>query len=459
MLNCSFRKPGTPWAATSPGHLGETAQTVSILHLIAVGMRTFKKFFVVPRNCRETLSVAQRFRVALFKNRLGASVKKFNSIEGLRGWLAWTVVFSHIVVASNLYAKGVGLVLDRAGGTSVMIFVIISGFVITHLLIEKHESYGLYIFRRFMRIFPLFAVTCVIGYFSLPVLVEASSRLPWRDAPLFTSHSEAVHSQIAYFWPNFFAHLTMMHGAISENILPRSAIVFNSPAWSFSLEWQFYLVAPLAIVAARRLSVALATITILTALCIAYDFGAFGSFELPSLLFASAPFFAVGIASRIAYPKLAGSLRNPAIVLALLVAQIPLGWDSAPFLIWGCVYATLITDRRHLLPIDEAAMKIASLMLESRFSTLMGTRSYSIYLSHMPVISLILYALTSLFVDLSQTDTFLALLVTVTPLTFAFTCILYITVEKPGVVLGNLISIRKTAANVRTSAAIPRTSN
>jgi peptidoglycan/LPS O-acetylase OafA/YrhL len=383
-------------------------------------------------------------------------VKKFDTIEGLRGWLAWTVVLCHIAYAADIYAKGWGPILKRAGGTSVMVFIIVSGFVITHLLIEKHETYGVYIFRRFMRIFPLFAVTCIIGYFCLPFLVEASSRLPWRDAPSFKFYyefSEIVHSQTAYFWPNFFAHLTMMHGVISDDVLPSSQYVFNSPAWSLSLEWQFYLLAPLAVVAARRLPVALITIGILTVLCIAYDFGAFGSFQQPSLLFASAPFFAVGIGSRIAYPKLAGSLRNPAIVLALLVAQIPLGWQLAPLVVWGLIYTTLITDRRDLQPIDEAVMKFASLMLESRYALFMGRRSYSIYLCHLSLLGLTLYALTSLSADLSKTQAFLALLFTVVPVTFAFSCILYLTVEKPGIVLANRISTRKTAtaANVNRS--------
>jgi peptidoglycan/LPS O-acetylase OafA/YrhL len=59
-------------------------------------------------------------------------------------------------------------------------------------------------------------------------------------------------------------------------------------------------------------------------------------------------------------------------------------------------------------------------------------------------------------IHISQTEAFLSLLVTVTPLTFALACILYLTVEKPGIVLGNLISIRKT--NVREVAAAPRAS-
>ena len=41
--------------------------------------------------------------------------KRFNAIEGLRGWLAWTVVLSHVVQVSNIIAKGVGPMMVRTG--------------------------------------------------------------------------------------------------------------------------------------------------------------------------------------------------------------------------------------------------------------------------------------------------------------------------------------------------------
>jgi len=248
----------------------------------------------------------------------------------------------------------------------------------------------------------------------------------------------------------------MLHGAINDDTLPRAIFVFNNPAWSLSLEWQFYLIAPIVLFIYRRLSVTLITIAVLTALCIAYDFGVFGIFQQRSLLFASAPFFAVGIASRIAYPKFLASLQNPTIVLALLGAQIPLGWELAPFLVWGCVYATLITDRRNLSPIDGVVIRLTSRMLESRPALFTGARSYSTYLCHMSIISLILYALTTFTIMLSSTQMFLVLFFVAFPLTLIFSCILYAVVERPGIALGNLILIRSTVATSQTIAIMPR---
>src|SRR6266550_7747282 len=106
---------------------------------------------------------------------------RFCSIEGARGWLAWTVVLSHVAYASGIYIKGIGPFLGRTGVASVSVFMIISGFVITHLIIQKREPYSIYIFRRFMRIFPLFALTCAIGFFCIPLAATVSDNVTWGD--------------------------------------------------------------------------------------------------------------------------------------------------------------------------------------------------------------------------------------------------------------------------------------
>lgn len=309
-----------------------------------------------------------------------------------------------------------------------------------------------------MRIFPLFLFTCILGYFCTPLLLSALSKIPSTDATALTPDWKCmVHSQTAYFWPNFVTHLIMIHGAVSNGILPCSAIVFNPPAWSLSLEWQFYLVAPLAIIATRKLPIALITIAALTALYISYEFHVFGSFEQRSLLFAATPFFAIGIVSRIVYPKLAGSLRNPAIVLALLGMESPLGWQMAPFVVWGCIYVVLITDRRNLRPLDDTVIAVVSYILESRAALFIGRRSYSIYLCHVPLLCGIFYLLTSVNDRLSHSVEFASLLVTVVPIVFLVSCILYLAIERPGIIVGNIVvkpKVIRITATIRSSSII-----
>src|SRR5262249_18493741 len=139
---------------------------------------------------------------------------------------------------------------------AVLIFIIISGFVITHLTIERPEPYRIYLLRRFMRIFPLFAVACVMGFLTLDLLTAAMARSAWANDPdiprqigVMTSIAESGHK---FLVPHVLIHLTMLHGVVSQNLLPWSDQVFDSPAWSLSLEWQFYLLAPLVILLACR---------------------------------------------------------------------------------------------------------------------------------------------------------------------------------------------------------------
>ncbi|HUN97489.1 MAG TPA: acyltransferase family protein, partial [Bradyrhizobium sp.] len=140
-------------------------------------------------------------------------MKKFYSIEGLRGWLAWIVVLSHLVQTSDVYAHGLGPAALRAGQMAVLVFIIISGFVITHLVTERPEPYGSYLIRRFMRIFPLFAVTCIIGFYASDLRSATLSHVAWADTPEFADRLgwfvNVARSDHDFFWAHVLAHLTM----------------------------------------------------------------------------------------------------------------------------------------------------------------------------------------------------------------------------------------------------------
>jgi peptidoglycan/LPS O-acetylase OafA/YrhL len=381
-------------------------------------------------------------------------MQKFSAVDGLRGWLAWTVVLCHLSLISNIYAKGLGPGLVKAGSASVLVFLIISGFVITHLHLERPEPYGDYLLRRFMRIFPLFAFTCVIGYFTSDIGVYTLSHVPWSAEPGFAPFAISTKeiSELDHQFPgaNALAHLAMMHGTISNNILPFSPFAFNAPAWSLSLEWQFYLVAPFAIALARHPRTFVCFATVIAAFEILHALGLFGSFLLPSFLPGAAGYFVVGIASRLAYPTIAGTVRHPNVILALVTVLIPLGWDAVPILVWVLFLTGLVADRS--APGTSSFARVYQYLLEGRAANYFGSRSYSVYLSHYLII-FICHALWLSWLPTAQKyATFVGVSAMVLPVTLIIAELLYRGIERPGIAFGSrLAQLSKLRAERRLS--------
>ena len=94
---------------------------------------------------------------------------RFLAIEGARAVLAWSVVLWHIAgfAKVNVYTccgpYFPGFLLN--GTLAVYVFMMISGFVITHLVLKSDENYLPYIIRRFFRLWPAHAVCFVLSFF------------------------------------------------------------------------------------------------------------------------------------------------------------------------------------------------------------------------------------------------------------------------------------------------------
>lgn len=360
-------------------------------------------------------------------------MKKFSAIEGLRGWLAWTVVAAHLSYVSGIYMNRPGVIFGRLGLPAVLMFVIVSGFVITHLIVERPEPYRSYLIRRFMRIFPLFAITCAVGIFTFKLQAATLTQTAYENGFAATV-AEIARSDHNFFWGHVLAHLTMLHGAVSDHgFLPYSEYAFNMPAWSISLEWQFYLVAPFVILSIRRPEGMFAVAAAAALLAILSRAEAFGSFDNPSFLPAAAGYFAVGIASRLFYPTMVRTAGHPAMVAALAIVLLPIcNRDTAPLLLWAIVLSGLT-----LAPTDPTFFaRCYRAVLESRAAVYWGSRSYSVYLGHMSVIALCHQLWITIWPAAGSTATFVGVTVLAVPAIMSTAELLYRWVERPGIVLG-----------------------
>jgi peptidoglycan/LPS O-acetylase OafA/YrhL len=144
----------------------------------------------------------------------------YPSLDGLRT----------IAVGIVLCAHG-GVPYFRSGGTGVDVFFVLSGFLITTILITEHGRTGAIDFRnfyarRFLRLAPALILTCGVVAAGMRV---CENRFPGTEIGLSLSYT--ANWAIAFY--NY--HLTWLNHC-----------------WSLSIEEQFYLIWPLIIVSLER---------------------------------------------------------------------------------------------------------------------------------------------------------------------------------------------------------------
>ncbi len=308
-------------------------------------------------------------------------------VQGMRGLTMLVIVLYH----ADLYIPG--------GFASLDAFFVISGFVITGMILRERErtaSFSLVNFytRRIKRLTPALLAT-VIGvlilsiFFVSPIEVQDNTAYTGIGAVFFSANVVVQLTTGDYFGP--WSELNpLMH------------------VWSLSLEEQFYLVFPLILTigwwvgARRKLPVA----QILTAAVfgISLWFALFGVSELPGINPAVFGYFSpVGrtwefaAGSLLAFATQRGlrlSLRQSTIigVVGLILFFVPMWlidssvqypgpWTIAP------VTATLL-----LIVAGFHATNPVSRALASRVMVYTGDRSYSWYLWHWPIIVFALVA-------------------------------------------------------------------
>ena len=115
-------------------------------------------------------------------------------LDALRGLAIVLVLFHNLSFAEHVHSRLFKLwnVLPESGWIGVQIFFVLSGFLITGILVDDRglpRFYGRFYIRRALRIFPLYYALLIVY-----VVLYASRVLQFRIAPL-TAISYATYLQ------------------------------------------------------------------------------------------------------------------------------------------------------------------------------------------------------------------------------------------------------------------------
>lgn len=310
-------------------------------------------------------------------------MKYVREMEGLRGVMALWVVLGH--VATTVGVNSWWFRNKLFNNYAVDVFILLSGFAIAAMLHNKQEDYRTYIARRFLRIFPVYLLFLALSVAIAPITVEI-----WQSAPagfMRENRVDIATETMRHWWPHLIAHVTALHGLIPPSLLPRTDYAFLGQAWSISLEWQFYLVAPFFLAWLAKPRKSLRELLFATAVCVLL--AVIGKVLPAGFLGRSLHEFALGA---LTFEFMLARERRHSTCAAI---SIPLAWaavvavcifwksvDMLPYAIWATVVAAALEAREK----QASGLALVSRFLCTRPAQFIGRMAYSVYLSHMLVI-------------------------------------------------------------------------
>lgn len=157
----------------------------------------------------------------------------FLGLDGIRGLAILLVMLSHfLVVSGKLVGDTAGQRLLLSGYLGVDLFFVLSGFLITGILLSSRNEphyFGAFYWRRSLRIFPLY-------YFTLTVAALSVIFITPEDAPLLSGKDSP-----AWYW----LYISNIGMTLKGDWLIAPTWIGLGHFWSLAVEEQFYFFWPL----------------------------------------------------------------------------------------------------------------------------------------------------------------------------------------------------------------------
>jgi len=157
----------------------------------------------------------------MMQRKISDASQQIDALDGLRGFAALIVVFSHTSNAKMYFLPG--LDLRGTGKTGVLLFFVLSAFLLARPLLQKGSAMisksemAHYWQRRFFRIYPLYTLYLLAGLISTYLIAHYMGKSD-VGIPFSLSPGE------------FFRHMTLQEGKMVT--------------WSIAVEFKFYFVLP-----------------------------------------------------------------------------------------------------------------------------------------------------------------------------------------------------------------------
>jgi peptidoglycan/LPS O-acetylase OafA/YrhL len=369
---------------------------------------------------------------------------RVDELDGLRGLLALWVAVAHVFCWSGWWEIRLPGAVARlwkeflGAGPAVDAFIILSGFAISFLLHKRQQSYGEFMTGRFFRIYPVYGICLLLGLATtwlMPFILQTAS---WHETIFFGWMGSISASETAAPVAHLSWHATLLHGLVPKQILPDSTGTLLTPAWSISLEWQYYLVAPLLALLVRTGA------GLLLVACLAWLGARYAAPWMnphPAFLPAQLPLFLIGIASYHLYAGFSAhsagrSRRFTLPAAALLGVALLVNWHPIALSIWalgfGCIFAQGDDMFSRLLVL------LRKFLLHPWLQWL-GKISFPLYLVHWPLLLLFLSALLRFHPSATPLQTVLLLLFVGLPLILCAAVALHKSVEMPMMAYGKKV--------------------
>ncbi len=308
--------------------------------------------------------------------------------EGLRGILAAWVVFGHILLFSGFtYDDGwFGIIFSPVLG--VYAFMMLSGFVIVAALDQRPTSWLTFMSRRFFRLFPVYllCLALAIVLFNMSVNLAQTTTL----SAFGPENLERLHDVEQNFGVYLLADSTLL-----QCLLPRQWFLFAHesflpPTWSLSIEWLFYMVAPMIVLLFKR-SRNIGIGAILATIVTVFFFESWltevvnRSFHTGNLFH-----FLTGMGSYLVWKHLPVRQDCWKTKLAFWsTILVGIAMLSLPYKIWIATFAMILYPRIHANPLF--FMEWPRQFLMSKPLQFLGRTSYVTYLLHWIVIEMVMF--------------------------------------------------------------------